>query len=89
MAINSGTQKRTRSAPKPAAPTLINHVCRINRCHEPARYNFVIVGHPNGDVACSYCWEHAKQSGGIGHWDESPTPYTITITGPIAARGRA
>lgn len=68
---------------KNTASQLIDQICRIKRCDEPARYNFVIVGHPNGDVACSYCWEHARSSAGVGHWDESPTPYSITITGPF------
>lgn len=63
--------------------SLINPVCTIRYCDAPARYNFVIVGHPNGDVACSYCWEHARESAGIGHWDASPRAYSITVTGPF------
>lgn len=65
---------------KNSASQLIDQICRIKRCDEPARYNYVIVGHPNGDVACSYCHEHYPTH---GHWDESPTPYSITITGPF------
>jgi hypothetical protein len=67
---------------KPATPKLINEVCHIRRCEEPARYNFVTTGHPNGDIAASYCHEHHQHA---GHWDDSPVPYSITITGPIGA----
>lgn len=67
---------------KTTAPKLLNEVCAIRRCDEAARYNFVTTGHPNGDVAASYCNEHHQHA---GHWDDSPTPYRITITGPIGA----
>ena len=67
---------------KAAAPKLIDAICHIRRCSEPARYNYVTTGHPNGDMAASYCHEHTTFT--AGHWDESPTPYGITITGPIA-----
>lgn len=63
-------------------PELINATCAIQRCNEPARYNFIITGHPNGDVAKSYCHNHMTFT--PGHWDESPAPYSITITGPIS-----
>ena len=69
-------------ATKSPAPQLIDATCAIRRCDEPARYNFVIAGHPNGDVARSYC--HNCMTFTSGHWDDSPTPYSITITGPIA-----
>lgn len=62
-------------------PSLIEQVCRIKRCSAPARYNFVTTGHPNGDIAASYCHNHVTFT--PGHWDESPTPYSITITGPL------
>ena len=71
---------------KTQAPKLINQICTIRRCEEAARYNFVIVGHPNGDVACSYCTTHARECAGVGHWDESPRPYSITVTGPIGEK---
>jgi hypothetical protein len=60
---------------------LINAICRIRHCDYPARYNYVTTGHPNGDTAVSYCDFHATVT--QGHWDESPVPYSITITGPI------
>jgi hypothetical protein len=63
---------------------LIDQTCRINRCDEAARYNLVMSGHPNGDYAASYCAEHVKQK--AGHWDESPTPYSITVTGPYGGK---
>lgn len=66
---------------KTATPRLIDATCRIRRCEEPARYNYVVNGHPNGDIAASYCNGHIRARG--GHWDESPAPYSITITGPI------
>lgn len=66
---------------KNAAPKLIDAICRIRRCDEAARYNYVVNGHPNGDVAASYCAEHIRERG--GHWDDSPAPYSITITGPL------
>ena len=64
------------------APKLITAGCAIRRCDQPARYNFVIQGHPNGDVTLSYCHNHTTFA--PGHWDDSPIPYSITITGPIA-----
>lgn len=71
------------TAKKKAASNLIDAICHIRRCEEPARYNYVIEGHPNGDIAASYCNGHIRERG--GHWDESPTPYSITITGPLVA----
>jgi len=66
---------------KSARPKLIDAICRIRHCTELARYNYVLNGHPNGDIAASYCREHIRERG--RHWDESPVPYSITITGPI------
>jgi len=80
--MNITTTKGKAMATKITAPKLIEAICHIRRCEEPARYNFVITGHPNGDVACSYC--HNCMTFTPGHWDDSPTPYSITITGPIA-----
>lgn len=62
-------------------PRLIEAICHIGRCSEPARYNYVISGHPNGDIAVSYCHDHTTFA--PGHWDDSPEAYTITITGPL------
>lgn len=62
--------------------TLLNNVCQIRWCAQPARYNVEVIGHPNGDVAAAYCHKHAEERGG-GMWDESPRPYTKRITGPF------
>jgi hypothetical protein len=69
---------------KNTAPKLIDQICRLNRCSEPARFNYVIEGHPNGDSAASYCGQHINERAGM--WTESPKPYKITITGPIGAK---
>jgi len=65
---------------------LIDPICRIRHCAAEARYNLVTAGHPNGDVAVSYCAEHIRSA--PGHWEDSPASYSITVTGPIGgARG--
>jgi hypothetical protein len=69
------------TAKKNTASKLLNEVCAIRRCDEAARYNFETQGHPNGDVAVAYCHNHSTMT--PGHWDESPTPYSITVTGPF------
>lgn len=62
-------------------PRLIDCTCRIRHCDADARYNLVMAGHPNVDIAASYCAKHIQEK--WGHWDESPAPYSITVTGPI------
>jgi len=69
------------AAREAATPRLIDAICHIRRCEEAARYNYIVVGHPNGDIAASYCHNHMTFT--PGHWDDSPMPYSITITGPI------
>lgn len=63
---------------------LIDQTCRIKRCDKPARYNFVVAGHPNGDIRASYCDFHITVA--PGHWDDSPVPYSITVTGPYGGK---
>lgn len=53
--------------------------CKITACDKPARWTIETKGHPNGDIETAYCREHLFPFA----WDESPTPYTITIRGPF------
>lgn len=64
---------------------LINAVCKIRRCDRSARWNVEIIGHPNGDMAASYCHEHARESAGL-LWDDSPKLYSVHVTGPFAGK---
>lgn len=54
--------------------------CTIARCVRPATWNVTTDGHPNapGAQALAYCTGHLFAP----TWEDSPTPYSITITGP-------
>lgn len=56
--------------------------CTIQRCTNPARWTVTIADHPNMAAAQTwdYCAEHVHSQAEV--WDDSPTPYSITITGP-------
>ena len=56
--------------------------CQLTICDQPATWTLTIEGHPNtkGKTSAPYCADHIK--GQVNPWDESPTPYTVTISGP-------
>lgn len=54
--------------------------CKNARCNETAIWTVTTTGHPEGaePLVVNYCADHVF----MPTWHESPTPYTITITGP-------
>lgn len=54
--------------------------CKITRCDQPARWTVTSTGHPNGDFSGHYCRDHVGQK--VPTWNDSPTPYTVTVSGP-------
>lgn len=57
----------------------MNPLCDIHDCDKPGRWLLRTEGHPNGDIGAWYCQQHAHT---IPNWDDSPSVYTITVSGP-------
>lgn len=56
--------------------------CTIKRCDKPANWTVTVADHPNvsGPQSWEYCAVHVSTQAIV--WDDSPTPYSITIKGP-------
>lgn len=57
-------------------------LCTIRDCGRPALWTVAAPKHPNAPgFTAHYCHEHLR----IPTWEDSPTSYTITVTGPHQA----
>ena len=57
---------------------MTNHPCTIKNCRKPAPWRLDCTGHPNGGAVYWYCQAHVF----VPAWDDAPTPYTMTVSGP-------
>ena len=57
---------------------MTNRPCTVKNCRKPAPWRLDCTDHPNGGAVYWYCQQHIF----LPAWDDAPTPYTMTVSGP-------